>query len=73
MSWSNTVDQLEVVLFASLFAFFVMTVVASVVGTLTYLVTRDPAFPTPAGHAATPKVMTGREAYAAEAATAIAG
>lgn len=73
MTWSNTVDQLEVVLFASLFAFFVMSVVASVVGTLTYLITRDPAFPTPAGHTATPKVKTAREPHAAEAATAIAG
>jgi uncharacterized membrane protein YcfT len=73
MTWARTVDQLEVVLFSSLIAFFAVTVIATVVGALTYLLTREPAAPRSTAPTVMSNVKTDREHHAAETATAIAG
>jgi hypothetical protein len=70
----STMEHLELILGSALIAAALVLTVLAVVGTLTYLLTREPAHRGPAG----PKVVTAvpaaaREREAAEVPTAVAG
>jgi hypothetical protein len=66
-------DHLELIARSGLIAAASVTTVATVVGTLTYLLTRERSHPAPARPTAVPKVPADRHRSAAEPAVAVAG
>jgi hypothetical protein len=70
----STLDHLEVLVGSALIAFVLVATIAAVVGTLTYLLTRERAHPEPAGPKSMPVVRSSAaEQPSAEVSTAVAG
>lgn len=72
MPSADLIDHLEVILFSTLLAFTVMGVVASIVGTLTYLVTREPSMDVATAPTALQERKPDRAQHVHDGATAIA-
>lgn len=69
----TTIDHLELIVWSVLIAAASVTTIATVVGTLVYLLTRERHHPVPARPAAVLKVSAVRHQSAAEAPMAVAG
>jgi hypothetical protein len=66
-------DHLEIIVGAGVIAAAVLTTVAAVVGTLTYLIFRERAHRAPLTGTAVPRVSAARDRWEAEVPTAVAG
>ncbi|MBX9579380.1 MAG: hypothetical protein K2X87_03650 [Gemmataceae bacterium] len=69
----TTADHLELIVWSGLIAAASVTTIATIVGTLTYLLTRERSHPAPARPTAVPKVPAVRHRAAAEPPVAVAG